>query len=148
MFSEEHKRKIGKASLGRKHTEEAKRKVSNAQKGNKHWLGKHHSEETRRKIGRRGEESPNWRGGKTPVNRAIRQSLEYKLWREAIFKRDNYTCVWCGERGGKLNADHIKPFVDYPELRFALDNGRTLCIECHKKTDTWGWKGYWKNYKN
>lgn len=93
----------------------------------------------------RGENHYNWRGGVTPVNLSIRASLEYKLWREAVFKRDHYTCVWCGDnKGGNLNADHIKPFALFPELRFAIDNGRTLCVPCHQKTDTFG---SLKNYK-
>src|SRR3990167_7364961 len=86
------------------------------------------------------EKNPNWNGGIYPHHKAIRHSLEYKLWREAVFKRDNYTCIWCGERGKFLNADHIKPFALFPELRFAIDNGRTLCIDCHKTTDTYGGK--------
>lgn len=87
-----------------------------------------------------GENSPFWKGGITPINEKIRKSLEYKLWRTAVFERDNYICVWCKERGKKLNADHIKPFSLFPELRFAIDNGRTLCIPCHRKTDTFGGK--------
>ena len=69
-----------------------------------------------------------------------RKTLEYRLWREAVFARDNFTCIWCFQRGGKLQADHIKPFALYPELRFALDNGRTLCEDCHKTTNTYGGK--------
>ena len=80
----------------------------------------------------------NWQGGKTDLTIKIRASKEYRLWREAVFKRDNWTCIWCGYRGKKLNADHIKPFSLFPELRFALDNGRTLCENCHRKTDTFG----------
>lgn len=72
--------------------------------------------------------------GKTP----IKQSYEYKLWRKSVFERDNYTCQMCKQRGGELQADHIKPQSIYPELRLDLDNGRTLCRPCHQTTDTWG----------
>ncbi len=110
-------------------------------------VGKRLSEETRRKISEscRGDKHPNWKGGITSINQKIRHSLEFKLWRTAVFERDNYTCIWCGDKNGNgkaviLNADHIKPFYAYPELRFAIDNGRTLCISCHKTTDTYGCK--------
>lgn len=86
-----------------------------------------------------------WKGGVTSTDKVLRFSCEYKLWRTAVFERDNYMCVWCGVKGHKgfgkrvvLNADHIKPWCDYPELRFAIDNGRTLCIECHRKTSNYG----------
>ena len=88
----------------------------------------------------KGENNNFWRGGKTPKILALRMSLKYKIWRRAVFERDNYKCVICGYKGNKLNADHIKPFCDYPELRFVIDNGRTLCVSCHKTTDTFGRK--------
>lgn len=86
---------------------------------------------------RKGKNNNMWKGGITPINMAIRSSPEYKLWRTAVFERDNYTCIWCGYKGSLLQADHIKPFAYYPELRFAIDNGRTLCVACHKTTDTY-----------
>lgn len=78
-----------------------------------------------------------WKGGVTPIHYKIRHSIEFKLWRESIFKRDNWTCQDCGVRGGKLHPHHIKPFATHPELRFELSNGRTLCVDCHKKTDSY-----------
>ena len=86
----------------------------------------------------KGSNHPMWRGGITGTRDTIENTKEYKLWRVAVFERDNYTCVWCGQRGGNLNADHIKPFALFPELRFAIDNGRTLCINCHRTTETYG----------
>lgn len=103
-------------------SEEWKKNMSKAQKGK--VLGK---------------KAWNWKGGIEHENHKIRHSFEYRLWRKSVFERDNYQCIWGGkEHGSKLNADHIKPFALYPELRFAIDNGRTLCVECHRKTDTWG----------
>ena len=84
-----------------------------------------------------------WDGFKESVNSLIRKSEAMQNWRKAVFERDDYTCQHCGTRGGQgktviLHADHIKRFADYPELRFDLNNGRTLCVDCHRKTPTWG----------
>jgi 5-methylcytosine-specific restriction endonuclease McrA len=145
VHSEETKKKISQTLRGKKHTEERKRNISKAKIGKPgSWQGRKHSKASKEKMsvaskGRNvGEKSYWWRGGITSINQIIRHSVEYKLWREAVFKRDKYTCIWCGQTGGTLHADHIKPFSLFPELRFAIDNGRTLCINCHRTTDTYG----------
>jgi 5-methylcytosine-specific restriction endonuclease McrA len=68
-------------------------------------------------------------------------------WRTAIFQRDKYTCRRCKVKGGRLQAHHIKPYKDYPSLRYVLSNGLTLCVPCHKRTKTYGWQKYHKNRK-
>lgn len=87
-----------------------------------------------------GDKNPNWRGGRTLEGQLIRTTNAYKEWRRLVYERDNYTCIWCKVpgKGKNLNADHIKPFWSHPELRLEVSNGRTLCIDCHKKTGTWG----------
>ena len=83
-----------------------------------------------------GEKHHNWTGGK---NMTLWKSVEYQRWRKSVFRRDNYTCQNCGDsKGGNLQADHIKPRYWYPELTFSIDNGRTLCKDCHMQTPTWG----------
>ncbi len=116
------------------------RRYQKGQKSPSGMLGKKQSLETKIKMrasAHRGESNNMWKGGITPVNQAIRTSAAYKDWRVTVFQRDNYTCLECGSRGVTLHADHIKPFAYYPELRLVITNGRTLCVPCHKKTDTY-----------
>ena len=89
------------------------------------------------KVGNIFTKSPPWNKEAEKFKHDIRNSKQYYIWRAAVLRRDNYTCVKCGDdRKSKLQVDHIKPFSLCPELRFAIDNGRTLCEECHKTTDT------------
>ncbi len=73
----------------------------------------------------------NWKGGISPENKKIRRSLEFKIWRESVFSRDNWTCQKCMVKGGNLHPHHIYNFSDHIELRFELTNGITLCKKCH-----------------
>lgn len=104
-------------------------------------IGYKRTAEQRAKVS--GDKCYLWKGGITPINFAIRNSYEYKLWRTSVFQRDNYTCIWCGATSGNgktviLNADHIKPFAFFLEFRFDINNGRTLCKKCHLTTETHG----------
>ncbi len=121
------KKGIPSKRKGKKLSREWREKLSKAHKGKKPSI------EHRKKISDalKGEKSYRWKGGITEENIRIRRSIEYRLWREAVFARDGWTCQKCGARKGGLNAHHIFNFADYPELRFALDNGITLCRKCH-----------------
>jgi predicted restriction endonuclease len=77
----------------------------------------------------------------TPINESIRKSLKYKLWREKVFERNNYTCKLCLKRGDQIiHAHHILPFSEFKEFRFDIKNGITLCKKCHKLTFGNEWK--------
>jgi predicted restriction endonuclease len=146
-LSPEHAKALRNSRLGKKNSIKQREAARKTNLGNKHFAGKKHSAETKKKISdsKQGEKNHFWAGGVSTINHRIRQSAKYRDWRTAVFERDNYTCVNCGinrnnqkEKRMILNADHIKPFAIYKELRFDLDNGRTLCIDCHKATDTFG----------
>jgi len=87
-------------------------------------------------------------GNKTSTIKKLRTSPKFKIWREKVFKRDNWTCQECGQRGGKSHPHHLKRLSEYPELCYVVSNGITLCISCHKLTDTYGNRNINRSLRN
>lgn len=84
-----------------------------------------------------GENSPCWKGG-AEYSRVERATNEYIQWRKEVFARDKYTCQCCGDRNGnghevQIHAHHILNWNDYPENRYDINNGITLCQKCHMR---------------
>lgn|SRR6185312_13468648 len=148
-LSAEHRRKIGLAGFGKQCSPETRRKIGAAHRK------KVVSAESRLKMSRAkkgvptlsGPQHYNWKGGVTSLKSRLWQSGKYQEWRTAIFMQDNYTCVFCAQHGGYLEADHITPFavlrrqyacstleqcLACPAL-WRLENGQTLCRSCHRK---------------
>lgn len=135
IFTDEWKQKISIGLIGKKHTEETKKKLSDLNKGKHSSIstefkkGNKLSDDTIRKMKGR---IPWNKGTASKKSRDKHQGSEYVNWRNSVFQRDNYICQFCGARGGYIEADHIKEWSKYPELRFVIDNGRTLWKPCHK----------------
>lgn len=130
-----------KRHLGFRHSKETREKMRLAKLGKTPWnkgIKNYISDETRKKMSVaklgvfKGNKSPLWRGGITPENIKIRNSIEYRLWREAVFARDNWTCQRCGQRGQKIHPHHVRNFAQFFDIRLAIDNGITLCENCHR----------------
>lgn len=145
--SEETKRKLSLLRKGRKLSKEWKEKISKALKGRnfgfKFVKGYKQSEEHKKRRGlyKRGVDCCNWRGGKQREKH--NGDWRYTKWRMAVFTRDNWTCQFCGARNhiglGEsiyLEAHHIKQWANFPELRYDINNGITLCKKCHNLTKT------------
>lgn len=96
-----------------------------------------------------GPNNPMWKGGRKPLILVIRNCRKYRQWRKAILERDNFTCAFCHEHGGRLDVDHyphsfskilhghsIKALEDALRCDALWDtgNGRTLCFHCHNTT--------------
>ena len=143
-FSKEWLEKMSKSHKGKPHSKEWNKNVSRALRGKNHYK---------------------YKGDR--ISRCIKQQIrklhEYKVWRDAIFTRDNWTCVKCKARSKKgksvyLECDHYPvSFAEIVDLYsitntetaiatkklWDIKNGRTLCRGCHRKTDNWG-----RHYKN
>lgn len=91
--------------------------------------------ETRRKLSKAlsGSKGPAWKGGVSKAYKRGVKRMKYKEWRRLVFIRDDFTCQGCGVQHIYITAHHIKSWVLFPKLRYKVDNGLTLCEECHKK---------------
>ena len=88
-----------------------------------------------------GTNNPNFKHGLSNDSKRHYNNLDYKLWREAVYKRDSWKCRKCGVGGVYITAHHIKSWAKYPVFRFDIDNGLTLCEKCHSKTDNYRGRG-------
>ena len=77
-----------------------------------------------------GSENPRWKGGVSSENQKARSTPEYEKWRKAVFEKDGYVCQCCGE-GEKKEAHHLLDFANHPDHRLDVENGITLCPNCH-----------------
>ncbi|WP_112181376.1 HNH endonuclease [Paraliobacillus zengyii] len=86
-------------------------------------------------IQRFGKANPNYRPQITTEEREIGRLFEgYGVWRKSVYERDNYTCQCCGDdKGGNLHAHHLDGYNWCKEKRIDIDNGITLCEDCHNK---------------
>lgn len=85
-----------------------------------------------REIHRSGENNSNWKGGITPKLLSERTSSSYEIWRDAVYKKDWYTCQCCGQSSNiEKNAHHIINFAENDDLKYDIQNGITLCAPCH-----------------
>lgn len=129
------------SNIGRVFTQEHRDKIRDKLKGKK---APH----------REGKNNNLWRGGFTPTIKLLRSCFKYRQWRSDVYTRDNFICNDCNKKGGILNAHHIKSFtemvkenniksyeegINCDEL-WNINNGATLCVECHRKTDNFAGK--------
>lgn len=144
-------------NLGKNHSEETKDKIREKAIGRimpdhvreitlKALLNSRH-----KVVPLKGDKHPNWNGGISSLRSKIWSSIMNKKWRKSILVRDKYTCLFCYQIGGILEVDHIIPFsfiikkfniknisdAEKCSALWDINNGRTLCKECHKKTDTY-----------
>ena len=59
--------------------------------------------------------------------------LTREEFRAGVFARDGGLCVLCGEPG--VDAHHIMDRKLFPDGGYYLDNGATLCGECHLQAE-------------
>jgi len=152
-FSEEHKKKLSKVAKNRTYSNETRAKMSKIR------IGIKLSKETRRRMsGRSGSKSIFWKGGISKVDKLCRSMPEYKQWRSNVFQRDNWICKTCGNNG-YVTAHHIKGFSkiikenmieNIKQARICkelwdINNGVTLCEECHSLTDNYKGRSINKN---
>ena len=130
---------VGKWMTGRKLPKKHRLNMSKGQKGHVgYWKGKKYPVEASKKISNSmkgknlGKNNPMWKGGVGSLNQLERRKFRRTI-QGLVLERDDYTCQLCDIRGGDLQVDHVQPWAEYVELRFDMNNCRTLCAKCHYK---------------
>jgi transcription elongation factor Elf1 len=100
--------------------------LSSIRKGNTKSCGCIRVEMLKEKVG---ELNPSWNSELTDEDR-IRTRNKTGPWTKAVKKRDGFTCQVCGATE-HLIAHHLNSYAKNKELRYDIENGITLCRDCH-----------------
>lgn len=133
--STEARVKMSLASKGVPKSDSHKKSLSIARKKNpvRFWLGKKRTEMS-------GERNWRWIKDRSKIKTSDRSFNDpnSKIWSRNVKNRDGWKCKIANDTcSGQLEAHHILPWRDYPELRYEINNGITLCHAHHprKKED-------------
>lgn len=150
VFKLGHNLNLGnKYALGNKHSEEWKAKAKQRMLGNTNGFVKGKPSPRKGKKSnvpawnkglkmpnRSGENAWNWVSDRNSImeKKRLRGTVEWRNWRNTVFRRDNHSCQECGRSGVALEPHHIIPLRTSTLDAFKVENGITLCVPCHKKT--------------
>jgi hypothetical protein len=165
VVSEERRQAVSAANTGRKASPETLKKLSDFQSqrfanGAVSTFDQPEYKATQSARIKKLWDNPEYRKHMSTVHRlacqnlmlALRSHYQYRIWRDSVFERDGYICQECGVKGGRLAGHHKVAFsklirkahihnleegINCPSL-WDVDNGITLCVPCHRKTDNYG----------
>jgi hypothetical protein len=128
--SEMTRLKMSNSSIGKKKSPKHIQNIRKAKKLNptRYWFGK-------KRLDMTGENNPNWIIDRSKLaKRQERNDTAYKEWRRQVWLRDNFKCKIDNPNcSGRIEAHHILGWMEYPELRYQVNNGITLCHAHHPK---------------
>lgn len=82
-------------------------------------------------AGKRGQAHPRWNPELADEDRKYARCPEHQAWSKQVLRRDKWRCVACGV-GGSVHAHHLRSYRLHPEIRSDLNNGATVCPDCHR----------------
>lgn len=110
---------------GKKVSEVHKKRISEAHKGlRKPWAAL------------KGNLNHNWIKDRTKLVKNEKKHLDgrYREWMKSVKNRDNWKCKIANINcKGRMEAHHILDWKNFPELRYEINNGITLCHAHHPR---------------
>jgi 5-methylcytosine-specific restriction endonuclease McrA len=58
-------------------------------------------------------------------------------FRNGVLERDQHMCKCCGKKSCALDPHHITDRNEMPNGGYVIENGISVCDECHIKAEVW-----------
>ena len=134
-ISSEHKKHISIALKGKKRSDLAKENIRKGSMGKKcPWTTERNNRDNPIKYKKIFSYPKKKRMDLLKVSEKKHLDGKYRYWMLEVKKRDNWKCkLLSDECKGRLESHHIFNWKDYPELRYVINNGITLCAFHHPR---------------